>query len=107
MLLLYLISPELQASGAYVSGQVRSGSAVVTTSPRSQRLKIKMSYWVGQKVGESHGSELWGQSNIAGTVHPLGTSPGGRCVWGGEGTMLRKSLRAPGGSAISLRASSH
>jgi len=38
----------------------------------------------------------WGPAQVAGV-----------CVLGGEGTTLQKSLRAPGGSAISLRASSH
>ena len=49
-----------------------------------------MSYWVGQKVWESLTEVNFGANPIflAGTTHPLGTSPGGRYVWGNEGTML-------------------
>lgn len=68
-----------------------------------------MSYWVGQKVGESLMEVNFGANPILLALH-IRWGPAqvaGVCVLGGEGTTLQKSLRAPGGSAISLRASSH
>lgn len=106
------VSQGVQASGAYVSGQARTGSAVVTNnSPQISVAENKDGYWVGQKFGNLYGSELWGQSNISCWYY---TSAGDQPRWQVCGGMkvlrceyLQSTLRAPRGSAVSLRASSH
>lgn len=60
------VSPGVQASGAYVSGQARTGSAIVTNSPQISvaENEDELLGWP-ESLGISYGSELWGQSNIS------------------------------------------